>query len=73
VQIINLNEREASTLNARNFYREYMGLSPEEATRTALEEHVGRPSKKFVEWLSDGKLTVVDGEVTEAVETSKSA
>lgn len=38
----------------------------EDAVREALAEHSGRPSKAFVEHLSQGALTMKDGALTAA-------
>lgn len=66
MQIINLNEREAATLIRRDFYIEIAGDTPELAVEKALAEHGGKPSRKFVEWLSQGRLTMNDGAVAPA-------
>lgn len=66
MQIITLNDREAATLTARDYFTEVVGLSKAEAVELALAEHVGKPSRKFVEWLSDGAFTMTDGSVSPA-------
>lgn len=66
MKIITLNDREATTVTNRDFYMEVVGLSKPEAVKAALNDHEGRPSKQFVEWLSEGDLTVDHGSITTA-------
>jgi len=66
MQIISLNDQEAATVTRRDFNVSVMGMSPNEAVEQALAEHSGKPSRKFVEWLSDGRLTTAGGSITTA-------
>lgn len=63
---VELTDREQDTKNRRDFAMDLFHLPVEEAAREALDKHKGKPSKAFVEWVSDGTLTVVAGEVTTA-------
>lgn len=58
----NLTEKEQATVERRD-ENVALGLSPVASASLALDEHEGKTTKKFVEYLSDGSLTVDKGYV----------
>lgn len=60
---VELTERESETRDWFDFYRVVGKLDVRNAASEALTHHKGKPSKEFVEWLSQGALTKDDGEV----------
>jgi hypothetical protein len=59
-----LSDTEFDTTARRDYYLD-AGDSPTEAARSALDAMKGRKTKKFVEWLSKGTLTLDHGEVVD--------
>jgi hypothetical protein len=69
---IHFTKNEQATVDRRDQNVESLGLSPLAAATLALDEHEGRITKKFVEYLSGGTLTLIKGTVV-IVETSAAA
>jgi len=66
-ETVTLNKSEQDTKSMFDFYRTIGKMTVADAAKEALAQHKGgKPSKEFVEWLSDGSLTKADGEVTPA-------
>ena len=62
-----LTTAEYDALARRDYYMDAKD-SKVEAARSALEAMTGRKTKKFVEWLSGGALTLDHGEVVDVQE-----
>ena len=61
---VEYNDREQETVERLTFLLGTMKMKPVTlAYREALAAHGARPSKQFVEHLSKGALTMIDGEV----------
>lgn len=59
-------EREQKTLDNLDFKVGVLHLDKTVALAEALEEHTGKPSKAFVEFVSDGSYTIKDGHLSAA-------
>lgn len=59
-------EREQQTVDMVLLLVDVGHIEREEAVREALAEHTGKPSKAFVEHLSQGALTIKDGALANA-------
>lgn len=65
-EVVELNRAEIDTQGMFEFLRKIGGMSVQAAAEEALSKHHGKPSKEFVEWLSEGTLTKTDGDITPA-------
>lgn len=59
---VTLTEKEAVVAAERNLLMD-QHYTVQSSALSALDHFKGKPSKKFVEWLSEGTLTITDGEV----------
>jgi hypothetical protein len=69
---VQFTKKEQETVDRRDQNVESLGLNPLAAATLALDEHEGRVTKKFVEYLSGGTLTLTKGTVV-VVEHSTAA
>lgn len=67
---VELNDREAETTERLNLLINMFHLPEDEALDQALDQHKGKPSKAFVEWLSQGTRTIDGGALVKVVDVT---